>query len=41
ETNEESCLTPLDSARYIMERARHVSINISSLQKLANMVRLF
>ncbi|CAF1069224.1 unnamed protein product [Rotaria sordida] len=38
ETNEQSCLSPLDSARFIMERARHVSINISALQKLANMI---
>lgn len=38
ETNEQSCLTPLDSARFIMERARHVSINMPSLKKLANMV---
>jgi hypothetical protein len=38
ETNEQCCLTPLDSARYIMERARHVQINLSSLHKLANTV---
>ncbi len=38
ETNEECCLSPLDSARFIMERARHVSINVSSLEKLSNMV---
>jgi hypothetical protein len=40
ETNEECCLSPLDSARFIMERARHVSINISSLEKLSTMVRI-
>jgi hypothetical protein len=38
ETNEESCLSPLDSARFIMERARHVSINLPSLQKLSTTV---
>jgi hypothetical protein len=38
ETNEESCLSPLDSARFIMERARHVSINLSSLQKLSTII---
>lgn len=41
ETNEECCLAPLDSARFIMERARHVSINLSCLQKLANSVSFF
>jgi hypothetical protein len=41
ETNEQCCLTPLDSARYIMERARHVQINLSSLHKLANTVNYF
>jgi hypothetical protein len=39
ETNEECCLSPLDSARFIMERARNVSINLPALQKLANTVR--
>lgn len=38
ETNEESCLTPLDSARFIMERAEHVSINLSSIEKLSKTV---
>ena len=38
ETNEESCLSPLDSARFIMERARHVSINLPSLENLATLV---
>jgi isoaspartyl peptidase/L-asparaginase-like protein (Ntn-hydrolase superfamily) len=37
-TNAECCLTPIDSARFIMERARHVSINLSALQKLASTV---
>jgi len=41
ETNEECCLSPLDSARFIMERAQHVSINLVSLQKLANTVCFF
>ena len=38
ETNTECPLTPLDSARFIMERARHVSIDLPSLQKLATTV---
>jgi len=38
ETNEECCLSPLDSARFIMERARHVSINLSRLQEMANTI---
>jgi len=38
ETNEECCLSPLDSARFIMERARHVSINLPAVKKLANIV---
>ena len=38
ETNEESCLSPLDSARFIMERARHVSISLPPLQILAKTV---
>ncbi len=41
ETNEECCLSPLDSARFIMERSEHVSINLSSLQKLSKTVRIF
>ena len=38
ETNEECCLSPLDSARFIMERAKHVSINLPALQKLTSQV---
>lgn len=38
ETNEECCLSPLDSARFIMERAKHVSINLSALHKLTSQV---
>jgi hypothetical protein len=38
QTNEESCLSPLDSARFIMERSKHVSIDIPALQKLSNIV---
>ncbi|CAF1933450.1 unnamed protein product [Rotaria magnacalcarata] len=38
ETNEQCCLSPLDSARFIMERARHVSINSSCLRKLADTI---
>jgi hypothetical protein len=38
ETNEESCLSPLDSARFIMERSKHVSIDVPALQKLSNIV---
>jgi len=41
ETNEQSCLSPLDSARFIMDRAKHVSIDISALEKLSSQVVLF
>jgi len=34
ETNEECCLSPLDSARFIMERAKYISINLVALEKL-------
>jgi len=34
ETNEECCLNLLDSARFITERAKHVSINLLALEKL-------
>lgn len=36
--NEDCCLSPLDSSRFIMERAKHVSINIPALQKLTSQV---
>ncbi|CAF1210524.1 unnamed protein product [Rotaria sp. Silwood1] len=38
ETKQECCLNPLDSARFIMKRARHVSINHAMLEKFSNMV---
>ena len=38
ETNEQSCLSPLDSAKFIMERSKHVSIDIPALQKLSTIV---
>ena len=38
ETNEESCLSPLDSARFIMERAKHVSIHLPAIEKLSKLV---
>ena len=41
ETNEECCLSPLDSARFIMERSKHVSINSQALQKLTSLVMEF
>ncbi len=40
ETNEESCLSPLDSSRFIMERSKNVSINLSSLEKLSKIVKI-
>ncbi len=41
ETNEQCCLSPLDSAKFIMERSKHVSIDIHALQKLSKIVFYF
>lgn len=39
-TDEECCWSPLDSACFVMERAKHVSINLLALQKVTSQVSM-